>query len=81
MTYENHENYPPYDSNGKWGMWGYPSAMLEMSIARDDIDGFEFYRTRYFGDKPMIFGSHETLAQYCRRKGGNKIADMLESKC
>ena len=87
MQYEHFEGYPPHethDAQGKpksWGMFGYPSEMLHMAVARDDVDGFKFYFGKYFNINCEVFDTkwQTSLVQYAKNAGAEKIARELES--
>lgn len=82
MKYENAPGYPEHIENNEkgepinWGMFGYPSMMLDRAIAKDDVDGFNFYVSRYFGPTPMVLGDY-TLKQLAERRGAKKIAASI----
>ena len=83
MHYENAEGYPAYretDDKGNpmyYPMFGYPSTMLNMAIARDDPIGFEFYFTRHFAGGFEVLGFSDSLDKYCESKGAPKVAKWL----
>jgi hypothetical protein len=84
-SYEVFAGYPdPTDSDTgllkNWGFFGYPSSMLDRAIRLDDIPAFRFYWDRYFSGGHEVFGTSETIDEYCERNGGKKIAAALRLK-
>lgn len=75
MTYENAEGYPAYEPNRGYGFFGYPTALLDLAVSRDDPVGMKFYLDRYFTLDAMTFGS--SLICYVANKGAVKCVCAL----
>lgn len=77
MKYEAIEGYEEYREDGGYGFFGYPGAMADRAIRRDDATAIKKMLEYGWINKDTKTMDNLTMVQYCDRQNAKKCAKLF----